>query len=604
MAETIVDVFWNQVKKLGPQVALRRRGEAGWSEITWSEYGEAVRRVGEGLLACGIKPGDRVALMATNRPEWLYADLGALSIGAVTVPVYPTSIAAGAQHVVGHSEARIAIVDTAEQRDKLRSVRQQLPALELIVVMDGEVGEREITWYELNTRGKALGEKSPRAFDEARASIEPAGLATLVYTSGTTGPPKGAMLSHKNLCFEAAQIAQHTDFDEGLNTLSFLPLSHVAERLQGEMMAIQLGFTVNFGRGMDSLKEDLAEVQPEILTCVPRLWEKLYEGILTKVKAAPAGKQKLFHWAVRVGREVFVSKLKGRSASPWTRMQASVADRLVAKKLRTALGLGRARYLISGAAPLSPPIQEFFGGLGLEILEAYGQTECTGVSHGTVPKYGIKVGHVGKKLTDIEVRIAEDGEILVKGDNVFMGYYKEPEATAAAVINGWLHTGDVGVEDKDGFLRITDRKKDIIVTAGGKNVAPQNIENRLKAFQGISQVVVLGDKRKYLVALVTVDKDSLQKALGKPVADQPSKDAEVLRYVQEALDTTNRELSSFETVKKFAVLDQDFSIEGGELTPTLKVKRRVIDQRYARLVDGLYGEGGGDRATAARQTSA
>ncbi len=585
---TIVDVFFNRVRDLASRPALRHRGSDGWQSISWNDYGQSVREVGAGLLALGIEAGDRVAILSGNRPEWLFADMAILSTGAVSVPVYPTSIAAQTGHVLAHSQASLIVVDSAAQRDKVRSLRSRCKALRYLVVMDAEAGEGELTFFDLRERGRAKLAEDADAFERARAQVTADTLATIVYTSGTTGPPKGAMLSHKNLAFEADQVARHGDFPPGEETLSFLPLSHVAERLQGELIAVALGFVVNFGRGIETVREDLLEVRPTILTCVPRLWEKIYEGILGKLKDASPARRALFGWAIAAGKKRFYADVNKRRLGPVAFVQARLADRLVGKKIRTALGLDRARFLISGAAPLSPEIQAFFGALGMPILEAYGQTECTGVSHGTTPVRGIRPGTVGNALDGIEVRIAEDGEILVRGDSVFVGYYKDEAATQAAVVDGWLHTGDVGEIDSDGYLKITDRKKDIIVTAGGKNVAPQNIENRLKSWQGISQVVVLGDKRKHLVALVTIDEAGMEAAVGRAPVHPPSKDAAVCAQVQAAIDAVNSELSSYETIKRFAVLDNDFSIESGELTPSLKVKRRVVDERYQHVIASLY----------------
>ncbi len=569
---------------LAARPAMRRRTPSGWQSTSWRDYGDIVRRAAAGLLALGVGPGDRVALVSANRPEWLFGDLAILTMGGVSVPVYPTSIAAQLQHIVAHSEAACVLVEDEAQAHKLASVRAQCPSVRHVIVLDDSV---ELPWSALLQKGDELLARDPEALARARRSVTPAGLATIVYTSGTTGPPKGAMLSHKNISSEVEQIASAVKLAPHEETLSFLPLSHVAERLQGEMVAIRLGFVVNFAQRLDTVKEDLAAVRPTILTCVPRLWEKIYEAIQAQLLGMPRRRQVIFAWAIAVGRARFRAQVDERPLSFWVRLEAAVADFLVGRKVRRKLGLDRAKYLISGAAPLAVGLAEFFGALGLPILEAYGQTECSGVSHATVPWIAIKPGYVGQALPGLEVRLAEDGEILIRGDSVFSGYYKDPVATEAALAGGWLHTGDVGELDARGYLKITDRKKDIIITAGGKNIAPQNLENRLKTHAGISQVVVLGDRRKYLVALVTIDREAMGQRLGRPVT-APSRDPDVLLHVQRAIDAVNLELSSYERLKRFAVLDEDFSIESGELTPTLKVRRRIVEERHRAVLAALY----------------
>jgi long-chain acyl-CoA synthetase len=457
-------------------------------------------------------------------------------------------------------------------------------------VMDAEAGEGELTWSDFIAGGAELEARDPSAFAKAREGLTSDKLATIVYTSGTTGPPKGAMLSHRNLMFQAAEVAAHAKFPAGEETLSFLPLSHVVERLQGEVIAVKLGLTVNFAGSIDTVRDDLRAVRPTILLAVPRLWEKIHEGILAKVREMPERRRKVFAWAVQVGRERFRAEVEKRPLSWAQRAQALLADRLVGRTVRAELGLDRARYLITGAAPMSLAVQEFFGALGMPLLEGYGQTECTGISHATIPELGVRPGRVGTRLANVEVRIAADGEILVRGENVFMGYFKEEAATALALQGGWLHTGDVGEVDEAGYLRLTDRKKDILVTSGGKNVAPQNLETRLKAFQGISQVVVLGDGRKHLVALITIERESMAKVVERAVT-APSRDTAVRAYIQRCVDALNAELSSFETIKRFRVLEEDFTLESGELTPTLKVRRRVVEDRHRALVDAMYEEG-------------
>ena len=587
-SDTIIDVFSAQVARFADRPAMRRRDAHSWNDLSWREYGMQVERCAWAFLAQGGKPGDRIGILAHNSPEWLFADIGALSAGMASVPIYPTLIAEQVQHVVAHSEMAVLIVDSVKSRDKVRSIRKNCPQLRTLVVLEGEPGAGEMSWADFCAAGDALKIKMPDAFAQARKSVAADKLATIVYTSGTTGLPKGVMLSHSNLLFEADEVTRFARLEPGYNCLSFLPLSHIAERLQGEMVAIAGAMTINFARSLETMREDLAEVRPQVLTCVPRLWEKMYEAIQATLQKASPRRQALFAWAVKTGAQAWKRRVARQPVGVWLACQALLADRLVAAKLRQRLGLDRALLLISGAAPLAPALQEFFAGLGLYILEAYGQTECTGISHGTISADMMKPHTVGIAIPSTEVRIATDGEILIRGKHVFMGYFKDEAATAATLSDGWLLSGDVGTIDNEGYLRITDRKKDIIVTAGGKNVAPQNIENILKAHAGISQVVVLGDKRKFLIALVTLDPETMQRLLGRPLQQPPAKDSEARALVQKAIDQVNQGLSSYETVKRFDILPHDFTIEGGELTPSLKVKRRVIDERYRDVIDGLY----------------
>ena len=502
-AGTLVDTFLHTAQRTPAQAALRRRTAQGWESISWQQYAERTAAVAAGLLALGVEPGERVGIWANNCPEWLFTDLGAMRAAAVTVPLYPTLIAAQAQHVIEHSEMRVLVVETAEQQAQVRAMRAACPKLRQVILLQGESNDQDLSWDGLLRMGWAYLGQHPEAVQAREAGLTPDTLATLVYTSGTTGAPKGAMLSHRNLTFEAQAVLQMVDWRPREQTLSFLPLSHVAERLQGEIMAISAGMVVNFGRGLDFVRDDMLEVRPTLMVCVPRLWEKIYEGIHAQLGHASPLRRRIFAWALGAGQVRFAAQTAGHRLGPRAWAAAQLADALVGRKIRAKLGLDRARFVVSGAAPLAPELQAFFAALGLPIQEAYGLTECCGILFGTPGRKAIRPGHVGVGLPGVEVRIAPDGEICARGDNIFMGYFRDPAATQAALVDGWLHTGDVGQLDAAGYLRLTDRKKDIIVTAGGKNVAPQNIENRIKMHTGISQAVVLGDKRRYLVALLT-----------------------------------------------------------------------------------------------------
>jgi long-chain acyl-CoA synthetase len=596
--DTLLDYFFENAETLNDKVALRYKDKAGWHDISWAKYGRRVQKATAGLAGLGLQPGDMVGILSTNRVEWLVGDLAAMSLGLCTVPIYPNSIPEQIKYILGHSGAKAVYVEDGEQLHKVTAVRDDLPELTHIIVFEENVGsgvDGVTSWADLVVAGGAADESTKTAATEARAGLEPAGLATIVYTSGTTGPPKGAMLSHGNLVAMAESLAATLQLEGDASSLSFLPLSHIAERLQGEVMAIRMGYAVNMGEGIPQVAKNLLEVEPSLLLCVPRLWEKIYAKIHSNVQDAPPLRRKLFEWATAVGAEAAEVRAQDRPLPLALKVRFDVADRLVLSKLRAAIGMARAERFLSGAAPLSAEIGGFFASLGITIQEAYGQTECAGVcTANNLPR--VKFGTVGQPLPGVEVKIAQDGEILVKGPNVFMGYLKQPEATAETVIDGWLHTGDIGEFDTDGFLRITDRKKDIIVTAGGKNISPQNIENRIKTAPGISQVVVVGDKRKFLSCLVTMDPEAVaeiweREDWGSPPAEVAlASDRRVRDLVQRAIDHVNGGLASYETVKKFVVLERDFTVEGGELTPSLKVKRRVIQRSHEAIIDGFYDE--------------
>ena len=589
---TLVHRLLQQADALSATPALRWRERERWREYSWEEYRADVLDFGAGLIALGVSPGDTVGLISHNQPRWVLSDLGVLAAGAVSVPAYPNSIPSQVQYLLAHSEARICVAADAEQLRKIDAVRDQLPLLETVVVLDdsehGVDGEGVLGFNDVVALGRKAGLDAVMARIDG---LDPQTMATIVYTSGTTGPPKGAMLSHHNLVFMADSLLQVLAVDDSHSSLSFLPLSHVAERLQGEVVAVSAGITVNYAEDLTTITRDLGETNPTLLLCVPRLWEKIYATIQSGVADAPPLRKQLFDWAVAAGEARFEVENGGRTSNPALLARYAVADRLVFSKLRARLGMTHVEALASGAAPLSKTVGTFFAGLGLKIQEVYGQTECTGVCTAN-PRGRLKFGTVGPPVPGVEVRIADDGEILVRGPNVFLGYFKQPQATAETVVDGWLLTGDIGEFDAEGYLRITDRKKDIIVTAGGKNVAPQNIENLLKPNRGVSQVVVVGDKRKFLSALVTLDLDEMAAVLDQDLTDMASAvDHPGVRSVlQSYVDSVNAQLASYETIKKFTVLPKDFTVEDDELTPTLKVKRRVIQKTYVDLIDGLYAE--------------
>ncbi|HEV3002725.1 MAG TPA: AMP-binding protein [Solirubrobacteraceae bacterium] len=556
------------------RVALREKRLGRWRETTWASYAERAARVGLGLRELGVAPGDRVAIHSENRPEWVLADLGAQGIGAIVTGVYPTSPAAEVEYLLGHSEAAVVVVEDEEQLDKALAVRERLPALRAIVLVDprnvrGLDDPTVLTFAELEARG---ARRERAEWDASAASLDPHETAIIVYTSGTTGPPKGAMLTHANLIAAAEAFRTVYELDERDEVLSYLPLAHVAERLFSVGIALGAGYAVNFGEGGESFAQDLRDVQPTFFLGVPRVWEKMMASV--EIRMADA------------------SRLKRAAHRAALRSRGPLA-RVVHRPLLEKLGLSRCTKALSGAAPIAPRVLEYFRSLGVPVREGYGQTENTAVCTFT-PAGDVRLGTVGRALPGVEIRVADDGEVLTRSPAVFKGYFRDPEATAATIDrDGWLRTGDVGALDEDGFLTITDRKKDVIITAGGKNVSPSEIENRLKVSPYVREAVVIGDRRRFLTALVGIEGDTVgdwATRRGLPFttyADLAGK-PEVRELVQGVVDEVNRDLAQVETIKRFALLDKELDHEDGELTATQKVKRRAIEERFAGEIEALY----------------
>ena len=607
MTTTIVERFGEQVEGRPDKVALRFKSNGEWRAISWRDYGNLVRRAGKGLLALGVDRSDRMALLSRNRPEWHIADIACLSVGATTAPVYATNSPEQVGHVVGNSESKIAVVENTEQLEKILKVRSELPDLEKVVVIEGHEGGSDgdfvITWDELLEAGTETGDD---AFYDARSGVEPGDLATLVYTSGTTGTPRGVMLTHANIWWTAERSEERIPLPERANarTISYLPLSHIAERMISHFLQIYYGSETWFATSIQTLVDDLKECKPTYFFGVPRVWEKFYAGIEARMAAADPNdrKTKLARRAMRVGRAVTDAEqaavARGERMTDarvgWgTRIQHAALDRLVLHKIRAAFGLERCRLSLSAAAPLSSDLIFFFHSIGIKITEGYGQSEDCGPTAWNPPD-AVKIGTVGTPFPGVDVTVAEDGEVVVRGGNVSPGYYKDEAATADVIDpRGWLHSGDVGELDEFNYLRITDRKKDILITAGGKNVAPQEIENRLKAHPLISQVVVLGDRRPFLTALITLDEDKVPewaREHGEPddAVATVANSREVHKELTAVIDEVNGGLARVEGVKKFRVLERDFLQSENEITPTLKVRRKQIGETYAEVIDDMY----------------
>jgi long-chain acyl-CoA synthetase len=581
LPETVPGLFQRTAARRGDAPALHFRAGERWLAISWNDYARAVSRFANALLQEGIQPGERVAIWAGNRPEWQIADLGITHTGAVTVAVYPTLAPVQVRYLLEHSQARLLVLADREQLDQAADMRRELPDLGRVVLLDGEVPELEgwvTTWDAFLRAGEGYGRTRPGQFAARWQSVAPQDMASLIYTSGTTGIPKAAILTHRNLTWtvSATMLAHYGSQDDRL--ISYLPLAHVLERVVSHMRQLETGCQVYFSPAVDKVGEVAREVRPTYLTSVPRLWEKMYAGVRARMDEVKGPRRLVLRLALRAGAARTRAYERRRPGSWLTRRRWALADRLVFLSIRRALGLDQARVCISGSAPISPEVLRFFYGLGVEILEGYGLTETTAPA--TVNRPGeARFGTVGPPLPGVEIRIAEDGEILIKGPNVFAGYFKDQAATAQALTDGWLHTGDIGVLD-DGFLRITDRKKDLFKTSGGKYVAPAAIENGLNGHRGIAQVVVLGEGRPFVAALVTLDPEV-------PAVEGGPGDPAVQRLVDEAFREVNRGLSHPEQVKKWKILDSTFKV-GDELTPTMKVKRKVVAEKYRAQIEELY----------------
>ncbi|HVF73422.1 MAG TPA: AMP-binding protein [Acidimicrobiales bacterium] len=575
-------------------VALRKKDLGRWREYTWDEYLTRAARVGLGLLELGVQPGDRVAIHSENRPAWMLADMGIQGIGAVTVGVYPTSPAAEVEYLLSHSESVVLIAEDEEQLDKALAVRKNLPDLRKIVVIDTR-GVRELddpmlmTFAEVEQLG---GRRETSEWLDRVSALDPTEPAVIVYTSGTTGPPKGALISHANLMAAAEVVSKVYEPRTDDEVLSYLPLCHIAERLTSAIDALAAGYIVNFGEGGESFMSDLQEVQPTFFLGVPRVWEKMLAGIQIRMNDASWLKRANYRFWIKQGSRLARKRMNGK-LNPLDKLVYGLGWLLLFRSLRQKLGLGRVRVALSGAAPIAPQVLEFFWALGVPVREGYGQTEGTALATYT-PDDRVKIGTVGKALPGVELKIADDGEILVRGAGVFIGYFKNEAATRETVdAEGWLHTGDVGVLDDDGFLKITDRKKDIIITAGGKNISPSEIENRLKVSPYIREAVVIGDRRKYLTALIGVEPDTVgdwatRRRLSFTTYRDLTTKPEVRALVQEVVDEVNKELAQVETIKRFELIPKELDHEEGELTATQKVKRSAIAKEFDDLIEAMY----------------
>ncbi len=591
--DTIPHRLLEQATRTPSTIAYQAKLGGRWQPTTWHTFAEQVRAAARALISLGFPRGGKVAILGFNRPEWVILDHAAMMAGGAAAGIYTTCSPDEVQYIVHHSEAHVVLVEDAAQLAKVVARRDRMPLLRWIVMMRGAeaIGDGVLSWDDFNRKATA----TPEAELDARlAALEPSALATLIYTSGTTGPPKGVMLSHANLAWTSrllVDVGGKAQDAEGDVSLSYLPLSHIAEQMSTIHMPVTAGSTVYFAESLDKVADNLRESRPTVFFGVPRIWEKFHAGLAAKLGEVTGTKRRVIDWARKVCSEVNAHRDRGSPLPRMLQIQYALANRLAINKLKAALGFDRARVLISGAAPIAPDVLAFFASLDLPIREIYGQSEDTGPTSYNLPGR-TRIGSVGPPLPGIEVKIAEDGEILVRGPNVFAGYYKEPEATAESLRDGWLCSGDLGAIDKDGFLTITGRKKEIIITAGGKNIAPKNIEASIKQSPIVGEAVVIGDRRKYLVVLVTLDEAAAQKvAPGLTDADKLAGSPQILAAIQQQIDEVNKELARVEQIKKFRILARPFGIATGELTPTMKIKRKVVVQMYEREIEAMYAEG-------------
>lgn len=595
--DTIVDRLFAHSHLIGDKGAIWYQDKRTWKNHTWAEYADAVEKFAGALLSLGFEPGDCTVIMGNNSPEWLFADVGTMAARGCPAGIYQTSTQEQALYVANHCEAKVFVIENLEyfRALELDTVRDKLPHVKkFVLIHDAEKIEHPdvISFADFLASGEAYRAQAK----QRRAQILGSDLATLIYTSGTTGPPKGVMLSHENLGWTAlAAVEAVGDVQSSDCVVSYLPLSHIAEQMFSLHLAITAGYPVWCCEDIAKIKDTLVIARPTLFLAVPRVWEKFRTALEMKFADATGAKRLVVDFALKVGREAgTIIVEKGEDALPLPmKLQNTLAQKAFGSKLRAALGLDRLRIAVSGAAPIGKDVLDFFLATGIIIHEVYGQSEGSGPSTFNFPKPGERrIGSVGKAFPGCELKIAADGEILVRGPNVFMGYYKEPQATAETLVDGWLHSGDVGRLDEDGFLYITDRKKDLIITAGGKNVAPQNIEKLLRNIDGIGNTVVIGDRRKFLAALVTIDPErgpALAKERGWPTDfEELAKHKDFLDFVQSEVDRINTELARYESIRKFAVLPHDFTTESGELTPTQKVKRKVVNERHAAVIEDIY----------------
>lgn len=596
MAEikNLIDLLFMVVENFGDREGFAYKKDGAWLPVSYREFKKKVDLFAAGLLELGFRKGDKVGLLSENRIEWPIADFGAISIGVVDVPVYPTNTPPKVQYLLEDSQSRGVICSTENQLKKILEIRENLPELSQVICMDlAEARPGVLSFEDVLKKGEENWEKRKTEVEDLRSQIQEDDLVTLIYTSGTTGDPKGVMLTHKNFVSNVRAAGEVLPVVKEEVALSFLPLSHSFERCPGYYCMLYLGVKIAYAESIDRVPQNMVEVKPTVMCSVPRLYEKMYTRIMASVQQSPFWKRFLFFWALRSGETCRMPLYEGKKPGLWSSLKYKIADSLVFSKIRAKLG-GKIRYFISGGAPLSPEIMKFFYLAGVLILEGYGLSETSPMISANTPD-AFRFGTVGKPLPEVEVKIDEDGEILARGPNIMKGYFKKEADTRESIDeDGWFHTGDIGVWE-EGFLKITDRKKDLIITAGGKNVAPGYLENLFKEDSFIEEFVVVGDRKKYIAALIVPHFESLksyglEKGLPFKEPEDLCDSPEIQKMIEARIQALSTNLASYETIKKFTLLREPFSEKTGELTPTMKVKRKVVYQKYSQAIDQMYPE--------------
>lgn len=597
MMDTVPKMFWHGVKARGGKTFCRQKEFGIWKAVSWEELGQRAREIGMGLASLGYQPGEVVSIQSNTSKEWVYADLGALGAGGVVNGIYPTDATAQVEYLLSDSGSVYVFVEDDEQLDKVLEVRARLPRLKKIFVFDmeglHELNDPQVMSLDaLRALGREHDVQHPGEWERRIGVRKPEDLAILVYTSGTTGKPKGAMISHRNIIATLQNIQPVYEQSERDERMAFLPLCHVAERFVGEYQSLYSGAVMNFVENPETVPENVREIQPTVFLAVPRVWEKFYSGVLIGLKQASALQQWAYKVAIGIGYRQARLREEGKPIPARLKLAFWFARVLVLNDVRKVIGVHRARLLITGAAPISPDLLRWFWALGLEMIEGWGQTESTAT--GTINPVGrAKLGSIGTAAPGTEVGISPEGELLLRGPCVFMGYLNQPEKTAETLKDGWLHTGDVGRVDADGYFYITDRMKDIIITAGGKNITPSEFENQLKFSPFITDAVVIGDKRPFLVALVMIDHENVERYAQDsaiPFSNFASlcRRPEVQELIQGEIDRVNKLFARVEQVKKFRLIEQKLTAEDEELTPTMKLKRKLVNEKYKGLIESMY----------------
>ncbi len=595
--ETIPEVFNKAVAQNGSRVSMRTKEMGLWHDISWNEYYDKARKIGSALVSMGFKKGSSACIIGDNSFEWVMADMGVQCVGGVSVGIYATNAWQQVEYVIDHCDANFLFVENEEQLDKWLKFRDNTPLLQKVIIWDTKglstfKDPMVMTFDQLLEKGSQVCEEQPTLFEDMQSKVTPDDLAVIIYTSGTTGPPKGAMLTHKNVTWMAGAVNDTIEIRKTDNVLSFLPLCHVFERLFTVFIHLKYAYIVNFVEKPDTVMSNMIEVSPSIGYAVPRIWEKYYSNIMIKMSDATWFKRFVFNSALKIGKKRADLIMDFKTPGLVLRIVYQLAYFAIFRKLKERLGFEKIRVAISGAAPISKDVLHFFQSIGMNLIEGYGQTEGTGVTT-LSPLKKTKFGTVGLAIKGTDIKIAEDGEILVKSPSTFKGYYKNDKSTSETIVDGWLLTGDVGKIDEDGFLKITDRKKDIIVTAGGKNITPQYIENKLKASIYINDSVIIGDRRKFISCLIMIDEDNVVKfAQDNKIQFSTYKDLtcdeQVIKLIDKEIKNVNTTLARVENIRKFTILPKRLYEEDGEVTPTMKIKREFVNEAFKDIIEAMY----------------